>query len=434
MQITFRLWKCQKKEPKHGWQIIADITWDCIQQRLATGERCFEENWKGDMRKQRFVENTQPYASEINHRLKKFMDTINDIFRDAELKGEMMRRHTLKERFALAKAEIKNPNLAKKIAEAEKAKPITVKKVPNFSEIAGQYTSTLKNPNYKRGFKQVLGHLLNFRKELKTEDISYHFLSEYVEYLYDTANLESNTISIHIKKIKTILNDSVKKGIKVDASYDDFSHSYIDPDIVFLLPDEIDMLKSVKLDDEALKQTRDFFVFGCYVGARYSDLSIFTQSNISQTTEGNILRYRPKKTPKKVVNILLIDEAMEIINRYSGNKTGLILPKLSNDELNKNIKEVAKKASIDNEIIITEFRKDKFKEVVYKKYEKITGHCSRHTFATICFMAGMEERLVQEFLGHSKVEMTKKYIHIANSYKSKNMKNAWAKKLVAVEG
>ncbi len=88
-------------------------------------------------------------------------------------------------------------------------------------------------------------------------------------------------------------------------------------------------------------------------------------------------------------------------------------------------KPIAKRAGIISKTAHTIFAKKRRTEV-FEKWEYLTMHSARHTFATICFLSGMSEVTVQRFLGHSKITTTKRYIHLAEAFKTESIKNAWA--------
>lgn len=56
---------------------------------------------------------------------------------------------------------------------------------------------------------------------------------------------------------------------------------------------------------------------------------------------------------------------------------------------------------------------------VYKKagIEEANMHTTRHTFASHLIMQGVDFRTVQEYLGHSSIQVTEKYSHLSKSHK-----------------
>jgi integrase len=61
---------------------------------------------------------------------------------------------------------------------------------------------------------------------------------------------------------------------------------------------------------------------------------------------------------------------------------------------------------------------------VYKKagIEEANLHTLRHTFASHLIMQGVDPRTVQEYLGHSTIQVTEKYSHLSKSHKREAIK------------
>lgn len=427
MQITFRL-ELRFLTKKGQANIIADVCWQGNQYKAWTGEKCFPENFKPNYKTLNFVSPKEPLYFSKNQRLIKIYEFFYQTYRDVVIeKGLPLDKEHLKKLYL----QFKKPYISekeivthKKLNELESSSKTIVQAMKEYVlRKADNKPSELTKNNYLRSFKQVYEHLDKFKKNLKLSDISKDLLEGYVKYLFNE-DLESNTINVHIKKIKTVLNDIEDLGL-LDKSYKDFEHEYIVPEIVYLLPDELERFEKTHLSDEKMSEAKDFYLFGCYMGARYGDLSNFKHTHLIKTKEGTAIRFRPQKNPKKIVQVPLIKKALDIIEKYKNHKNEKILPQISNSDMNVLVKEIAKIAKIDAKIHISEFREKKIIEVEKHKYECITMHTSRHTFATISAMKGVDERTLQALLGHSKLTMTYHYIHIAESLKSHKLKVAW---------
>lgn len=86
------------------------------------------------------------------------------------------------------------------------------------------------------------------------------------------------------------------------------------------------------------------------------------------------------------------------------------IPKLSDQNINDNIKEIAKLAGL-TEIIKTESTKGGKKTIEeHKKYELVHSHTARRTGATLMYLAGMDIYDIMKITGHSTPIMLKKYI------------------------
>jgi integrase len=83
------------------------------------------------------------------------------------------------------------------------------------------------------------------------------------------------------------------------------------------------------------------FLFACYTGLRYSDLARIKSEHILELGNYKVLSFIPEKTnsalQKKVkrVEIPLIGQAAEIIEKYSGTE-GKLIPVITNQKMNRN--------------------------------------------------------------------------------------------------
>lgn len=63
---------------------------------------------------------------------------------------------------------------------------------------------------------------------------------------------------------------------------------------------------------------------------------------------------------------------------------------------------------------------------------QVSLHTFRHTFATFCLMSGVDIKTVSEFLGHTSVKMTEKYLHLLPEHKAREMEKVSFGNLLAV--
>ena len=129
------------------------------------------------------------------------------------------------------------------------------------------------------------------------------------------------------------------------------------------------------------KNMLSMFLFSCFTGLRFSDVSKLTKENIFSED----IVFTSEKTGK-FQRIPLNNSAkryLDPIDIFKGNYT--------NEYFNRELKEIAK---------IVGIRK------------KITFHVSRHTFATNFLSCGGRVEHLQKLLGHSKIEDTMIYVHI----------------------
>jgi integrase len=80
--------------------------------------------------------------------------------------------------------------------------------------------------------------------------------------------------------------------------------------------------------------------------------------------------------------------------------------------MNKKIKEVGKLAGINDEIITIITRGGKRVETAIKKFEKITNHTARRSFATNLYLAGVPTLAIMKMTGHKTERSFLKYIRV----------------------
>lgn len=124
---------------------------------------------------------------------------------------------------------------------------------------------------------------------------------------------------------------------------------------------------------------------------RFSDLSALNKDNL--ITEGGHLwiEMRMQKTnePIRIPVYLLFDgRGVEILNRYTVPDRKYIFDDLTNQYVNRELKEIAQLAGIT---------------------KRVTFHCSRHTQATYLLYKGVSITTVQKLLGHKRIQTTQIY-------------------------
>ena len=156
-------------------------------------------------------------------------------------------------------------------------------------------------------------------------------------------------------------------------------------------------------DDLRIDRVRDMFLVGCYTGLRFSDLSQLKIENIQKGKR--VIKVRTQKTEETVV-IPIGSVVNRLIEKYDGH-----FPVISNDKMNEYLKEVGEKATLkEKEIIYT--KGGKRKREVYKKWELITVHTARRSFATNAFLQGVPSISIMKITGHRTEKNFLQYIKI----------------------
>ena len=149
--------------------------------------------------------------------------------------------------------------------------------------------------------------------------------------------------------------------------------------------------------------------FMAFTSLRYSDLAALRPVNI---VDGR-LEICTEKTDDKLF-ITLNEHAQNIIDKYSWYQGETVFPVPSNQKLNDYLKEAAKVAGLDREIVQIYFKGNKRCEDTYKFWEQISCHDARRTFVCCSLALGIPASVVMSCTGHSDYESMKPYIEVAD--------------------
>jgi integrase len=167
---------------------------------------------------------------------------------------------------------------------------------------------------------------------------------------------------------------------------------------IYISNDERKKLYETNMSDSpSLAVQRDIFVFHCLIGCRVSDLYKFTYNNVIN----GAIEYIPKKTREdraQTVRVPLSDTAKEIIDRYHDQHRESLLPFISSQKYNDNIKEALKKSGLDRMVTIIDQRTRQ--EVQKPIYEVASSHMARRSFIGNIYKKVKDPNLVGALSGH----------------------------------
>ena len=143
---------------------------------------------------------------------------------------------------------------------------------------------------------------------------------------------------------------------------------------------------------------RDIFVFQCVIGCRVSDLRSFKKSNL---VDGAI-EYIPRKTKEGrpiTVRVPLNSVAREIVERYKDTTGGRLLPCISDQKYNDNIKRMFKLAGLDR--VVTILNPTTRDEEQHPLFEIASSHLARRTFIGNLYKKVKDPNLIAKLSGHT---------------------------------
>jgi integrase len=154
------------------------------------------------------------------------------------------------------------------------------------------------------------------------------------------------------------------------------------------------------------------------------------KTNLRFDTKGCSLNIITRKTGAEV-NIPLPGYAQEIISKYKRKAGVFLLPRLSNVNLNLQIKALMVKAGWNYPLPKMRFKQGKLVEVKtgtgmpYRFADHITAHTMRRTAITSLLMLGVPELMVRRISGHAPGSKEfYRYVDIVQDYLDEKVRNA----------
>lgn len=246
------------------------------------------------------------------------------------------------------------------------------------------------------------------KEELDFDNIGKGFYGDFQKYCYQVENKAINTFGNHIKNLKVFMNEANDSGFtsNIGHKHSDFKKTEETSDGIYLNDSELETIYKLDLSENPrLDRIRDLFIIGCQTGLRYSDLSQLNERNI--TGGGTRLTVRTVKTGERVV-IPLHWQVTAILQKWNG-----IPPRsISNQKMNVYLKELGQKAEL-NEIVTHSITRGGMKvETSFKKWELITVHTARRSFATNMYLSDVPPISIMKITGHRTERSFLKYIKI----------------------
>ena len=285
--------------------------------------------------------------------------------------------------------------------------------VPNYvKNSAKAYITTL---NHIKGFMEKTGSRFDF------EDIDKALLGEFVSYLRKK-DFQSNHVQKLASTLKTVLRQADEEEIYPNFRLKDswLTVPRVETDAIYLTSEEVKAIANFDLSaNPRLDRVRDLFLIGCYTGLRFSDYRNLSENNFPVLEDGTReIELRAKKTGG-IINYPLFPEAEMVLRKYNFNPPRGI----SDTNMNLYLKELGKLVGINQTFKFTKYIGGRRVDGICLKWEKISTHTCRRTFATNAMAGNMPVELIMHMTGHKNHKDFFKYIRFTDKDKSDKIRN-----------
>lgn len=255
------------------------------------------------------------------------------------------------------------------------------------------------------------------KEELKVEDITlkklnYGFIVDFEQYVrkYKPSTrmgCTNNGAMKHMERLKKMSRLGVRLEWLEKDPFVNFKLRFEKTERQFLTERDLRLIEETTFKKTSTEQIKDLFIFACFTGLSFVDVEGLKREHMVKGIDGNNWLYTKRTKTDEPLKIPLLPKAMEIIEKYQDElrivKRGGLLPRFSNQMINRTLKEIANACGIR---------------------KKMTFHTARHTFATsITLSNGVPIETVSKLLGHTKLSTTQIYARVVEKKVGEDMQN-----------
>ena len=250
------------------------------------------------------------------------------------------------------------------------------------------------NPETIRVYMTTYNVMKEFRSEIRICDISLSLIENFDDHMREVNGNSSGGRNPKHKNLRTVILDMQKHNIPVENPYRLFKMPNSDVKEIYLDKAELNTL--IKYTERFAKTSKEYqilkmYQFSCFCGLRFSDAMDLEWLHIDW--ENDLIRKTMIKTKSEVITPLF-PMARDILTERSKiggviEEKGKIFTQYAEPTVNQTLRKHTRLAGID---------------------KHITYHSSRHTFATLLVIDGVDIYKISKYLGHKSVNMTQRYL------------------------
>lgn len=258
------------------------------------------------------------------------------------------------------------------------------------------FENKIKTKKGQSGYKATLTQLRTFSKNsLPYGLIDLKFLNSFKSYLLKQDSISQNSVNHYLGLFRGILNEARAEGETDINPFEFFKPPKKRNKIKEVLTiEEIKLLSQYQCNTDRQQCSMDAFIFACYTGLRFSDLSSLEWSRIK---DGYFIKEQ-QKTGDDVKGILH-PVSQQILNKYKNNGFAKVFELMLTQTANLAF---LKKAAIECGIS-----------------KKVTSHIARHTFNSLIAEFSNDIVSASELSGHGDIRSTMAYLHTNDKRKIK---------------
>lgn len=409
MPVRFYLYPVPNKKNEFPIRVLVSIG----RQRYMTGIgfNCTKEAWEDGRVKPRYTNTSGVTSTRINTLISKIQAYFYDY--EGRIEGQPT-LNELRDQYEIASG--------KKEQEAKASAPADTLFTHFDQFIKEESVSNQWAYATMQCWKTFRHHLEAFNRHIRYADFDEEGINKFVRFLRVSQGLEEKTVQKQFNNLKWFLNWTIRKGYCKQEQINRYRPKFkiLEKPVIFLTKEELLRLYNYEIpangtkvtlkdmngneyektvqEAGALVKTRDLFCFCAFTSLRYSDMANVKRSDIV----GDCLYITTQKTNDRLP-IDLNSFAKAILDKYKDVifPMGRALPVISNQKMNKYLKDLGELCGFTDPITIVCYRAGQRVEETYPKYALVGTHAARRTFICFALSNGIPPQVVMKWTGHS---------------------------------
>jgi len=275
-----------------------------------------------------------------------------------------------------------------------------------IDEKSNDYTGKGISKSTKTRYEHNKNLLLEFQNYSKIKitlgSFNEKIYNNFLKYCIEIKDHSANTIHRDVGLLKTFLYWSLNKKYSYNNDFISFKKPQkFRTDEIALNYEQVELIYNFDFsENKRLERVRDLFIFGCTTGMRFGNYSTISKSDV----DDNFIRVIDLKSKSKNLAIPLNSISRSILEKYDYN-----LPSITNQKMNKYIKEVFKKLDFTDEIKKTMKYGDELVDQKAEFWTRISSHTARRSFITIMKNKRVPDKVIMSYTGHTSLEVFNAY-------------------------
>lgn len=359
----------------------------------------------------------------INSVFDEYVNEHNAFPRDLKSFQELIRRRVFNVPDEVEKPDFDNlfDYLTHFIIRCEKGLRLSDKGLPLTESSVKTYRTMLRNVKL---FKDE-GNDVSFGS------LGLEFYEDYREFLTIDLKYGANTVGKHLRTLKAVVNEAREDGFTA-AIFSGKRYKIKNETVTSVYLDKGELQKIWGLDLSAnpttLERARDLFIIGANTALRFGDwLKLDPRRMVD-----DIIEVKTQKTGATVA-VPINGMVKDVFAKYADTSTGMP-KKMTNQELNRYVKTIAKIADIDEPVEIEKTKAGKRVTVTVPKHTLVSSHTARRSGATNMYIDGIPTLSIMKITGHTTETNFMKYIKLSDKQHARKVLEISNRKSLKVVG